>query len=103
MDTVPCAGAEELADDADLLVAESTFSEDDADLAEQYRHLTAGQAGALAAGGAVAALVLKHFSSRYADGAPLADQARACAGGATVTAANELDRITFPKRRRSWT
>src|SRR5215218_4740358 len=40
MDTAPCPGAEELADGADLLVAESTFSDDDAALAEQYRHLT---------------------------------------------------------------
>ncbi|MFP5313509.1 MAG: ribonuclease Z, partial [Actinomycetes bacterium] len=29
MDTAPCAGAEELADGADLLVTESTFSDDD--------------------------------------------------------------------------
>ncbi len=101
MDTAPCAGAEELAEGADLLVAECTFSDDDAGLAGQYRHLTAGQAGALAASGAVSALVLTHFSSRYADVAPLADQARVRAGGATVIAANDLDRIAFPKRRQS--
>ncbi|MDJ0355435.1 ribonuclease Z [Paenarthrobacter sp. PH39-S1] len=101
MDTAPCPGAEQLADGTDLLVAESTFSDDDADLAGQYRHLTAGQAGALAAGGAVGTLVLTHFSSRYVDVAPLADQARARAGGATVTAAQDLDRIAFPKRRPS--
>ena len=33
MDTAPCAGAEELADGVDLLVAESTFSDDDGGLA----------------------------------------------------------------------
>jgi ribonuclease Z len=101
MDTAPCPGAEELAQGVDLLVAESTFSDDDAGLAAQYRHLTAGQAGALAADGGVGTLVLSHFSSRYADVAPLAAQARDRAGGATVMAANDLDRIPFPKRRES--
>ncbi|MBT2531303.1 ribonuclease Z [Arthrobacter sp. ISL-48] len=100
MDTAQCLGAEELADGVDLLVAESTFSDDDAELARQYRHLTAGQAGALAAGGGAGTLLLTHFSSRYADVVPLAGQARARAAGATVLAANDLDRIGFPHRRR---
>lgn len=99
MDTAPCPGAEELADGADLLVAESTFSDDDAGLAAQYRHLTAGQAGALAATGGAGTLVLTHFSSRYSDVAALAEQARARAGGTTVIAAEDLDRIPFPPRR----
>ncbi|MFD1212116.1 ribonuclease Z [Arthrobacter sp. GCM10027362] len=99
MDTAPCPGAEELADGADLLVSESTFTDDDAELAAQYRHLTAGQAGALAATGGVGMLVLTHFSSRYGDAAPFAEQARARAGGAAVLAAQDLDRIPFPKRR----
>lgn len=101
MDTAPCAGAEELADGVDLLVAESTFSNDDAGLARQYRHLTAGQAGELAASAAVGILVLTHFSSRYGDDVTvLAVQARVRAGTAAVVAANDLDRIAFPKRRR---
>ncbi|MET4588511.1 ribonuclease Z [Arthrobacter sp. 754] len=100
MDTAPCGGAEELADGVDLLVAESTFSNADAGLASEYRHLTAGQAGKLAAGAAVGMLVLTHFSSRYGDDVTaLAEQARARAGGAGVVAANDLDRIGFPKRR----
>jgi ribonuclease Z len=100
MDTAQCAGAEELADGVDLLVAESTFSDDDAELARQYRHLTAGQAGALAAGSGARTLLLTHFSSRYADVAPLAGQASARAAGTTVLAANDFDRIAFPDRRR---
>ncbi|WP_457962408.1 ribonuclease Z [Arthrobacter sp. D1-29] len=99
MDTAPCAGAEELAEGADLLVAESTFSDADVDLATQYRHLTAGQAGALAAAGRVRTLVLTHFSARYPDVGLLAEQARARAGEATVVIANDLDRIAFPKRQ----
>lgn len=99
MDTAPCAGAEELAEGADLLVAESTFSDDDADLAREYLHLTAGQAGALAATGGVGTLLLTHFSSRYPDLTVLGDQARATAGGATVVVARDLDRVPLPRRR----
>ncbi|EMY35297.1 ribonuclease Z [Arthrobacter crystallopoietes BAB-32] len=100
MDTAQCSGAEELADGTDLLVSESTFNDDDASLAAQYRHLTAGQAGSLAAAGNTGTLVLTHFSSRYGDDVTaLADQARATAGSATVVAAKDFDRIPFPKRR----
>lgn len=101
MDTAECEGAEALADSADILVAESTFSDDDAGLAEQYLHLTAGQAGALAANGNAGALVLTHFSSRYPDVGLLAEQAAAAVVvGTQVIVANDLDRIPFPKRRR---
>ncbi|WP_284752710.1 ribonuclease Z [Arthrobacter sp. efr-133-R2A-120] len=100
MDTAPCAGAEELAEGVDLLVAESTFSDDDGGLAAQYRHLTAGQAGALAAAAGAGMLILTHFSSRYTDVGLLAEQARARSGGAAVMAANDLDRVPFPKRQR---
>ncbi|WP_323959590.1 ribonuclease Z [Arthrobacter sp. JZ12] len=100
MDTAECDSADALADGVDLLVAESTFSNDDDALAAQYLHLTAGQAGALAAKGNVGTLVLTHFSSRYPDVRVLQEQASAVAPGTTVIAANDLDRIPFPKRRR---
>lgn len=100
MDTAPCAGADELASGADLLVAESTFSDDDGALAEQYRHLTAGQAGQLAATAEARTLVLTHFSSRYGDDVSLlAAQAKARAPAAAVVAADDLQRINVPPRR----
>ena len=99
MDTAPCPGAQELADGVDLLVAESTFADDDAHLAEQYQHLTAGQAGDLAAAGNVRLLVLTHYSSRYPDVSVLRDQASARAGDVRVIAAEDLDRFPFPRRR----
>ncbi|NUP60452.1 MAG: ribonuclease Z [Pseudarthrobacter sp.] len=100
MDTAPCQGAEELAAGADLLVTESTFSDDDGALARQYRHLTAGQAGELAAGADARTLVLTHFSARYGDDVSLlAAQARARAPAATVVAADDLQRISVPRRR----
>lgn len=102
MDTAPCAGAEEAADGVDLLVAESTFSDDDGGLAQQYRHLTAGQAGELAAGAGAGTLVMTHFSSRYADDLSLlAQQARNRAGDTAVMVAHDLQRIAFPPRRNS--
>jgi ribonuclease Z len=100
MDTAPCEGAADLADGADLLVAESTFSDEDAVLAAQYRHLTAGQAGELAGDGGARTLVLTHFSSRYDDVTALAAQAGARAGQGVVVAAHDLQRVALPERRR---
>ncbi|MGM0384649.1 MAG: ribonuclease Z [Actinomycetota bacterium] len=99
MDTMPCSGAESLADGADLLVTECTFSDDDAELATAYRHLTAGEAGRLAADAGAGTLVLTHFSSRYPDVEPLRLQAEARSGGVTVLAASDLDRYDLPPRR----
>ncbi|MEE6295989.1 ribonuclease Z [Georgenia wangjunii] len=101
MDTAECAGADDLAAGADVLVAESTFADEDADLAAAYLHLTAGQAGALAGRAGVGTLVLAHFSSRYDDVTGLLAQARARAGGTAVVAASDLDRVPFPRRRRA--
>jgi ribonuclease Z len=97
MDTAVCEGAEELAAGATMAVVESTFADDAADLAAAYLHLTAGQAGAVAAHAGT--LVLTHFSSRYGDVGPLVDQARATAGSADVVAAADLDRLALPPRR----
>ncbi|GCD20010.1 ribonuclease Z [Cellulomonas algicola] len=105
MDTAPCDGAAALAQDVDLLVAESTYADEDAALAREHLHLTAGQAGALAGAAGVGTLVLTHFSSRYADVRPLAEQARAAAassrrpGGVAVRTVDDLDRVPLPRRR----
>ncbi|WNB87169.1 ribonuclease Z [Cellulomonas sp. ATA003] len=100
MDTGECDGARALADGVDLLLVESTFADDDAALAAQYRHLTAGQAGALGASvRAAGTVVLTHFSSRYPDVGPLVKQARVRAEGRHVVAAADLDRFGLPRRR----
>ena len=54
-----------LADGADMLVCESTFADAEAGLARDYGHLTAGQAGRIAAESGARLLVLTHFSQRY--------------------------------------
>jgi ribonuclease Z len=97
MDTRLCDAAFELADDADLLVCESTFADADAALAADYGHLTAGQAGQIAAAAGVRRLVLTHFSQRYNDPAQLLRDAAAVYDGDIVLAA-DLDRIPVPHR-----
>ena len=88
-----------LADQADMVVCESTFADADAALAREYGHLTAGQAGRIAAESKARLLVLTHFSQRYdsTDGQRLATQAAAAFGG-DVVLANDLDRIPVPSR-----
>jgi ribonuclease Z len=99
MDTRLCDAAFELADDADLLVCESTFANADADLADDYGHLTAGQAGQLAAAAGARRLVLTHFSQRYAEAAlpQLLRDASAVYDG-DIVLANDLDRVPVPPR-----
>ena len=102
MDTRLCDAAFELADRADMLVCESTFANSEAGLARDYGHLTAGQAGQIAARSGARLLVLTHFSQRYesgsGDGERLAGEAAAAFGGAVVLA-RDLDRIPVPARR----
>jgi ribonuclease Z len=97
MDTRLCSAAVELARDADLLVCESTFLDQEADLAESYMHLTARQAAWIARIARARRLVLTHFSQRYEDEACFAAEARAAFP--EVHASRDLDRIPVPSRR----
>jgi ribonuclease Z len=100
MDTRLCDAAFELADGADMLVCESTFADADATLARDYGHLTAGQAGRIAAESGARLLVLTHVSQRYeaTAGGQLVEDAAAAFGGEIVLAA-DLDTIAVPKRQ----
>lgn len=59
--------------DADVLVIEATFLERDAGTAQDYGHLTAAKAAALAAENNVKRLLLTHISGRYDDAEILAE------------------------------
>lgn len=98
MDTRLCDSVYELADGVDMLVIESTFLSDDADLASRYGHLTARQAGEVAAACGVRRLVLTHFSQRYADATRFRDEAAEVFGGDLVVA-EDLMRVPVPARR----
>ncbi|GAA1569865.1 ribonuclease Z [Actinomadura kijaniata] len=100
MDTRLCDGVYALADGVDMLVIESTFLDEDAALARDYGHLTAGQAGKVAAECGVRLLVLTHFSERYRveDEPRFVEQAAAAYDG-EITLVHDLDRIPLPRRR----
>ena len=71
---------------ADLLCLECTFADDLADLARQRQHLTAGQAGQLAALAPPNRLLLTHISARYHEPDLLLAQATAHFPNTTVAA-----------------
>jgi len=66
-DTRPCQATRDIAANADLLVHEATFAQDEAERAAHTGHSTAREAAELAAAAGVLRLVLTHFSPRYAD------------------------------------
>ncbi|QHC29413.1 MULTISPECIES: ribonuclease Z [unclassified Streptomyces] len=99
MDTRLCAGVHTLAEGCDLLVIESTFLDEDEELAVEHGHLTAGQAGAVAREAGVRHLVLTHFSQRYSEPEEFERQARAAGFGGELTVAYDLQRVPVPKRR----
>jgi ribonuclease Z len=67
-DTIFCDSAVELAQDADVLVHEATFSHQDAELAYQRLHSTSTMAAQVALAAQVKQLIMTHFSPRYAPG-----------------------------------
>jgi ribonuclease Z len=75
-DTAPCEPLAIAAHQADVLVHEATFAEEELERAGQTSHSTARQAAELARDADVRLLALTHFSSRYAGG-ELRDEARA--------------------------
>jgi len=75
----------------DALVIEATFLEADAALAIERGHLTAAQAGRLAAAADVGALYLTHISGRYDPAAVAAEAGRFFAN---VSVVNDFDRVT---------
>lgn len=98
MDTRLCEGVYALAEGCDMLVIESTFLDEDAPLAVEHGHLTAGQAARAAAESGVRHLVLTHFSQRYDDPSVFERQARAAGFEGELTVAKDLMRVPVPKR-----
>jgi ribonuclease Z len=96
-DTSPCEALAIASHQADVLVHEATFTEEESERARETSHSTARQAAELARDAEVRLLALTHVSSRYRGG-ELRDEARA------VFAATEMPRdfdtieVPFPER-----
>src|SRR5207302_11294219 len=83
---------------AEALVVEATFLEPDTALARQRGHLTAGDAGRLAAASGVGALYLTHISGRYDPAAIAAEAARFFAD---VSVVSDFDRVSVTATSRA--
>ena len=78
-DTRPCDATREMARDADVLVHEATFGDEEAARAVETGHSTAREAAMIARDANVGTLLLTHFSARYSrDASELGKEARQC-------------------------
>ncbi len=96
-DTEPCEALKIAAHQADLLVHEATFSEEEAERARQTAHSTARQAAELARDAEVRLLALTHISTRYAGG-QLRDQAREVFPDTEAPRDFDTIEVPFPER-----
>ena len=92
-DTAPVDTVRVLAEGADVLVHEATFSDAERERAKETFHTTARQAGEIAAAAGVRLLALTHFSPRYF-GPELLEEARAVF--AATVAPRDFDVIEVP-------
>jgi ribonuclease Z len=96
-DTAPCEMTRLVAYEADLLVHEATFLDEEADRAAETRHSTARQAAEVAAAAGVRMLALTHVSPRYG-GRELRDEARAVFENTVVPRDFDRIEVPFPER-----
>jgi len=92
-DTAPCDMTRLVAWEADLLVHEATFMEEDVERAVETRHSTAAQAAELAAAAGVRMLALTHISPRYSISEVRAEAQTAFE---RVVVPRDFDRIEIP-------
>jgi ribonuclease Z len=96
-DTGPCEALAIAAHQADLLVHEATFAEEESERARQTAHSTARQAAQLASDAEVRLLALTHLSNRYA-GHELREEARELFAATEVPRDFDTIEVPFPER-----
>src|SRR3954466_5550753 len=96
-DTAPCEMLRVAAHQADLLVHEATFTEDERDRAVHTGHSTARQAAQTALEAEVRLLALTHVSTRYA-GSEIRDEARAVFERTELPRDFDTIEIPFPEK-----
>jgi ribonuclease Z len=75
-DTEACGEATLLAQDADIMISESTFTSEDFEKAEVRKHLSSKDAAMIAEQAGARKLILTHFSQRYKTTQDLEQEAR---------------------------
>ncbi len=96
-DTEPCEALAIAAHEADVLVHEATFTDEESERARLTAHSTASQAATLARDADVRLLALTHVSSRYAGG-QLRDEARAIFASTEAPRDFDTIEVPFPER-----
>jgi ribonuclease Z len=96
-DTAPCQATEVFAHEADLLVHEATFLDDELARARETGHSTARQAAEVASAAGVKLLALTHLSTRYFP-RDIRDEARAVFPDALVPRDFDTIEVPFPER-----
>jgi ribonuclease Z len=98
-DTAPCQAVEVYAHEADVLVHEATFMEDERLRARETAHSTARQAAELARDAGVGLLALTHLSTRYFP-REVRHEARQVFAGTVVPRDFDSIAIPFPEKGR---
>ena len=75
-DTLPCEGANKLAQDSDLLISEGTHLSDIEEKTKKYMHLTVKDAALLASENNAQKLIITHLSPRYKSTSEIVSEAR---------------------------
>jgi ribonuclease Z len=97
MDTKICPGAFALAQGADLLVMEATYSAADQQLATDHGHCSSVDAATVARDCGVKQLAITHFSQRYLTSDGHVEEAREIFP--KTVALKDLARVTIPRRK----
>jgi ribonuclease Z len=96
MDTRPCPGVLALAESADLLLMEATYTSEHQELACLYAHSTARDAAKAALSSGASQLALGHFSQRYKNLTKHLEEASSIFSNVVVL--NDMDHVEIRRR-----